>query len=379
MIWLVLLVLLGSCAIPYYHESAKLMQEGHFDAATLPLAKADLPYQGTNESPLLLLSRAMVYFHSSKYTSSAHDFEKALDAIDYYSQTSTPEIAGQVLIQDSLGAYVPPPFEVSLARFYQALAFLHQNDEDSAAATLYYLENHLAPSEQNPLASYLLATLFQRRGDVSNARILYSRVKTPETAPTVLVIHHRGQAPLKSSQMAPVSMVSAALVEKLLDSQNIRPALSTLTGIPIPHLESGFIPHSSLLMVNNKRHLPSLSYDIRQAASTSLKKEMPLIAARAAARLLIRRGLVASTHKNYQPLMDAAMLISNLTTEADTRSWASLPAHIDLYALDLPPGEHLLRLGKHEKRVTVSSKNLVVVEVFQPKSDNVYISTEEAL
>lgn len=373
MIPLLLIFFLASCSAPYYQQSAELAKSGDYEAAAEALKKADLPYQEHNEASLLLLSRGLLNFQREQYDLSARDFEKALDAIDYYQQFSAPEMAAQVLIQDTVGAYVPPPFEKSLARFYQALAFLHKSDEESAAATLSYLENHLPAEEQNPLVSYLLAQLLRRRGDVSNHQILLSRLKIKESSPSVIVIHHRGQAPLKFSQIAPVSQVSVALLEQLLSTQNIRPALSTLVGIPVPALKKPLIPKPAPLLLNHQLKIPTISYNVAEAAGSQLDQEMPLISARAAARLLIRRGLVASTKKHHS-FVDAAMLFSNFFTQADTRSWALLPASIDLYALDLTPGEHVIHLGDHKTRIQVPLKKLVVLEIFQPNHENVSFS-----
>ena len=153
---------------------------------------------------------------------------------------------------------------------------------------------------------------------------------------------------------------------------NIRPAFSTLRGIPVPALHKPHLPKRTPLFINNDPYPPTLSYDVAEAAKTSLEKEMPLIASKAAARLLIRRGIVAGTKENYQPLVDAAVLISNIVTQADTRSFASLPASIDLYALNLAPGEHLLSLGNQEVIITLPLKKFVVVEIFQPSEDNMY-------
>jgi hypothetical protein len=260
-----------------------------------------------------------------------------------------------------MGAYVPPPFEESLARFYQALAFLHLEQEENAAATLYYLENHAA---QNPLTTYLLATLLQRRGD-SNASVLFSRLQIDPPQGNVLLVHHRGTAPQKKTELSPVSIVSAALVETLLQTTDLKPAISSLTGIPIPVLQT--IPRpTSLLSLDRKSQTPTLSFDIDTAAEEYLDQEMPWITARAAARLLVRRGLVASTKEKAQPFIDFAMLISNLATRADTRSWAMLPSCIDLYHLDLQPGLHQVQIGKQNVAVTVKETGLTILEIFQP-------------
>ena len=368
--YLFFLLFLFSCS-HYYQDSATQLQDGRFEEAEKKLSKADQHYTASNEAALLLLSRAMVYFQSGDLQKSTHDFEKALDAIDYYKQTSLSEIAGQTLIQDDLAAYVPPPFEESLARFYQALAFLHQGQEDNATATLYYLENH---SQQNPLATYLLATLFQRRGD-SNARVLYSRLNVEAPKGNVLLVHHRGVAPQIKTKIAPMNVVSATLVETILKMKDVKPALSTLAGVPIPVLKTTPRP-TSILTVDRHSQPPIVSFDIDTAAEEHLDKEMPWTAARAAARLLIRRGLVASTKEKARPLVDFAILISNLATKADTRSWTMLPSSIDLYHLDLEPGQHQVQVGKQTVTVTVKEKDLTIVEIFQPTSDKLFTPKE---
>jgi hypothetical protein len=370
MIYLCLLLLLCSCS-HYYQDAAAQLRDGRFEEAEKNLTKADQHYTASNEAALLLLSRAMVYFQSGDLQKSSHDFEKALDAIDYYKQISTLEIAGQTVIQDDIAAYVPPPFEESLARLYQALAFLHLGQEDNAAATLYYLENH---AEQNPLTTYLLATLFQRRGD-SNARVLYSRLNIEAPKGNVLLVHHRGVAPQKKTKIAPVSIVSAALVETLLAMNDVKPALSTLAGVPIPVLKNSTRP-TTILKVDNRSQPPAVSFDIDTAAEEHLDKEMPWTAARAAARLLIRRGLVATTKEKAQPFVDFAMLISNIATQADTRSWTLLPSCIDLYHLDLEPGLHQVQVGKQTISFTVKEKDLTIVEIFQPTSDKLFTPKE---
>lgn len=375
MYYLLLFIFLFSCSSHLYQESAHALHHGRFEEAEKQLAKADLPYTRTNDSPLLLLSRAMVYFQSGQMVKSLLDFEKALDASDYYQQRSVPEIAGQTLLQDDIGAYVPPPFEQQLTRFYQALAFLHRSEEDNATATLYYLENH--STDRNPLTTYLLATLLNRRGDHSNARILLSRLEKESSHGNALLVHHRGKIPLKKSTIAPASIVSAAMLEQMLAGTKIKPSISTLAGVPIPALESYHTLPSGTVQINGQRNKPTVSFNISEAAEAHLDKEMPFIATRAAARILLRRGVVASTKKDASPLVDLTMFISNIVTQADTRSWAMLPASIDLYHLQLEPGEHSVQIGLQNATFTVMPKQLSVIEIFEPSSEKIHVITQE--
>jgi len=354
MIYIYLLLLLTACAPHYLGDAAFQLREGRFAKAEQQLAKADVPFQKSKDAPLLLLSRAMVYFQAGEMTKALLDFSKASDAIDYYSRTLAHEFAGQTLVQDDVGPYIPSPFEIELSRIYEALAFLHQGDESNAAATLLYLENH---NYRNPLATYLLAALFDRRGDHSNARVLQTRLNIPSNHGNVILVYHLGKVPVKKSEVAPTSVVSGALLESILAAYKVEPALSTLSGVPVPVLEDFkaiYLPYK-----------PVLRYDIAQAAHEHLDKEMPFIATRAAARLLIRRAAVASVKKEAHELMDIGMLIANAVTKADTRSWNMLPAAIELHHLSLPPGQQTF----NNMTFDVKEKGLTIVNIFQPNKE----------
>jgi hypothetical protein len=375
MFYICLFLLFFSCSSHYTRDATTQLREGRFEEAEKQLSKADRHYTTSNNSVLFSLSRAMVYFQSGQFGKSTQDFNKAFDAIDYYKQKSIPEIAGQTLIQDDLGAYVPPPFEESLARFYQALAFLHTGQEDNAAATVHYLENHVKLDAQNPLTTYLLAALFERRGDSSNARVLCNRLHVDTPKGNVLIIHHRGAAPHLKSEISSASIVSAVILEEILNVNDVKPALLTLAGIPISVLSHSTRPNA-FLKIQDQLCSPKLTFDIARAAEAHLDKEMPWTAARAAARILIRRGAVASTKEKFQPIVDIAMFISNIVTKADTRSWAMLPSCIDLYHLNLEPGKHKIQAGRQNLTIIVKPQDLTIVEIFQPTSENIFITKE---
>jgi hypothetical protein len=206
--------------------------------------------------------------------------------------------------------------------------------------------------------------------------ILYARLGLENGKGNVLLVHHRGIAPYKKSEIAPVSIVSAVLLETILAVENVRPALSSLTGVPVPAL-CPIRPAASAIEIDHRRLQPTLHYDVAMAAESALDEEMTTIATRAAARMLIRRGAVAATKEPYQPLMDIAMLISNAATRADTRSWSMLPSCIDLYHFDLEPGRHQLQAGSRTLDLEVPSKGLTLVEVFQPSSEKINFITKE--
>ncbi len=70
------------------------------------------------------------------------------------------------------------------------------------------------------------------------------------------------------------------------------------------------------------------------------QSEGPVIAASGVARLMLRRGLVAACSKHDRDLglvMDIGMLVANMLTTADTRSWGTLPLSIDGARMMLKP------------------------------------------
>lgn len=369
---------LSSCstAIGSRQEYISAYQAGNLPYAENALTKTiskEIPvnnYQSSNDAVWLLLDRATTRFIMNDIEGSIDDFRLAVEALDYYNQGSPSESLSKVLLQDELGAYACDDFEQVLARVYFALALFQNGDDNNAFALLrqaeevqqkkkeIYKTDRLAEYYtlvENPLAKYIMALFLEKRGDISNAEILYRQasalngceysLNAGRDQATVLVIGHNGNAPYKVSGTTDASVASAAALEILLACHNIDPAYSSLTGIPIPILLQKYgsnpVPLCVFLDKEKKDLIPF--YDITSTAYDQLEKQMPLIAARGVARFLIRRSAVAYAQKQDPCLgtfVDIAVLIANANTKADTRSWSTLPARIDLARFDLEPGCH---------------------------------------
>jgi tetratricopeptide (TPR) repeat protein len=346
MVFFFLLFLLVSCG-------QHVRSTASFDYARGELLKAEEKLEKSSYPDTLDL--AMARLAQNKLDLALNDFGKAIDAMDYFRKATPEELTATVVWKDSAAAYMAPPFEQTLARFYYAMTFLQKGDENNAAANLLYLHNH---DQGIPLTSYLLALLFERRGDSSNADILYklaAREAQPTSNTTLLVVCHKGNVPYRISYIAPVSIVSAAALELLLGVADIKPALSSLTGVAVPKLidRPASKPSPSSLT-------PTVIYNVHDAAHAHLKEKMPEIAVRAAARMLLRRG-VAATHR----AADLSMLALNLATDADTRSWATLPYQIELTRLDLEPGDHTITLDGKSYSVHLRPGELRCLQIFQ--------------
>lgn len=352
-------------------------------------------YTKSGDSVMLLLDRALLRFIEGDTDGSIHDFNVALEALDYYGQDHLMDAVGQVLLEDSIAPYTGDDYEQLLARIYFAAVLIHKGDYSNAYALLRqaeewsqektreYASNHATEHlkvTENPLGKYLFAALLEKKGDLSNAKILYQEVETltckeflaPDLKPkkpAVLIITHNGNAPYKYTEYTDGSKVSLLALELFLCGAGKDFALSSLTGLPTPALayypfsDPVFIPYK----MNNTPLLSKPLFSVDLAASIELEGKMPIIAARAAARYILRRACVMEAQRkdpNVGVFVDLGMLIVNARTEADTRSWSFLPRQIELSRIDLESGRHTLQIGCDLFPLHLKASDLCVIHVF---------------
>lgn len=406
-------ILFTGCSTSVYHREVYIpaYQTGNFPQAEKTLTKA-LSKQTclqSQDTVCLLLDRATTRFAMGDIKGSIEDFQKAIEAIDYYNQSSTAEMLGQVLLQDEIGAYCGEDFEQILARVYFALALFQKGDNSNAFAILrqaeeiqqkkkeIYRKDKLTESfelVENPLAKYLMAAILEKRRDFSNASILYQQAAAlsgnsslysplPSLGPneklaTVLVVGHNGNAPFKVSGTSDASVASMLALEILLSTQRVDPAVSSLTGIPVPILMQNYLSNPSALFANvggEKKNMSPI-YDITATAYEQLQQKMPIIVARGAARMALRRGTVAYMQDKdpcLGAIMDMAMLVANANTSADTRAWSTLPSRIDIARFDIPAGSYELSVEANASRyapfldkysIILKPDDLCIINVF---------------
>jgi hypothetical protein len=362
-----------------YHEGDLIQAEQQLGM----LVQKEIPqrqYTKSKEASWLLLDRATTRFTLGKIKEAVEDYAHAIESLDYYTQDIPIEQFAQIALQDETGAYQADDFEQVLARVYFALALLQQGDESNAYALLRQAEEYQQAKRaiyakvpftkhyclaDNGLSKYLFATLLEKRGDKTNANLLYQQAfglipyvnqadisshRTSNQA-TVLVICHNGNVPHKISTTSSASVASTTALELLLSTSRKRldPAWSSLTGIPVPALRkwpfSNPIPTFAEMDGLTKPLVPF--YNVSEAAALELEQKLPVIVARGVARFLIRRGTVGYLQEQdptLGALADLTMCIVNSQTRADTRSWTTLPAFIDVARFDVDPGTHCLSI-----------------------------------
>lgn len=401
-----------------YHMGQIELAEQNLDKAVIQQMPEQ--YTQSNDAVWLLLDRATIRFSNGNLDGAIEDYRQALAAIDYYNQPSSIEKMAQIALQDDYIAYNGEDFEQILTPVYLSLALMQKQDLSNAMALLRNAETMQQQTKErysscpytshfelvdNALAKYLLALLCEKKGDISNAKILYeqtakligqskvdydlAQLNADESKrnATIVIVCHNGNVPVKVSTTAPASVASAAALEIFLGATGHEPALANLAGIPIPELveSAGSLPLPAQAFLDSQYYSPLRTfYDIGKTAYFQLEQKKPVIVARGVARLAVRRGLVAyvqGENDSIGALVDFGMFIANLKTKADTRSWSTLPTRVDLARFDVEPGTHQLKfvLGNFPKlgpyTVDVKAGGLCVINLFNIHPGNFVVQT----
>jgi uncharacterized protein len=172
-----------------YQEGSLALAEQQVDAIACH-TKTNHGFKLAKEASWVLLERATLRFAMGRTDEAVSDYAQALESLDYYSQTIAAEKCAQILTQDEAAAYQADDFEQVLARVYFALALLHKGDEINAFAMLRQAEEFQQEKRNfyakvpftkhyrladNGLSKYLFALLLERKGDSSNANVLYQQ------------------------------------------------------------------------------------------------------------------------------------------------------------------------------------------------------------
>jgi hypothetical protein len=180
------------------------------------------------------------------------------------------------------------------------------------------------------------------------------RKQKPEQEGELVFILNNGLAPIKREKVVATWAPPPSVVVGKSRPQASRPPPPpppVMVKIALPYYESR--PNNVLsarIIVSGKRADTQMMEDIDGIARASLDTRMPAITARSIARAVAKGALQESVDRAGSSGNNdvAAQLISSLvvrvataaTERADTRSWLTLPANIQMARLSLPPGSY---------------------------------------
>jgi hypothetical protein len=182
----------------------------------------------------------------------------------------------------------------------------------------------------------------------------------------VILTVHAGLAPIKRERSTTLP----------------NPATGRILRIALPQYQSRAQPFGSASLAADASPPVSTSRveNIQAIAEKTLDAEMPLITARAVARMAAKDTIAAVTSNSGSSgdqggaaLLGLLVNVAGVVTErADTRSWFTLPGEIHLARLPLPPGEHTLKLELHARDGHLISSSEIKVTL--RKGEKKYLS-----
>jgi hypothetical protein len=338
---------------------------------------------------LFLMNRGMLLSMKGEFAAGCQEFAAAKELVEELNALSLREQATALMINDGSCSYAGAPYEQVMLNIYSALNYLQLGQLDDArveALQVDLLLGELGDKEvgplfaNNPFARYLTALIYEAGGEWSDAMIAYRSAyqaylqhgdRYPLDVPRQLeydllraseavglmeeshqyaadfaidnwqsadqlmdqgelvFVFHNGLSPVKIEEavMVPVTPRNL-LVRVALPAYQRRPA--------------GF--STARLRIGGRVVQTEAFASIEELAIAELERNQPAILARAAARAMLKYQLSNQAGKENE-LAGLLINITGLLTErADTRSWSTLPASIQLARVALPPGEYDLEV-----------------------------------
>ena len=379
-----LLLILGGCASysSQFDPIATDMSTGQIDQA---LEQLDQEKPASRNTLLWLMNRGMLLRMKGDFTTSNQEFSLAKHLVEKLDALSLREQALSVTINDTTRSYAGAPYEQVLLNVYSALNYLDLGEPDDARVEILQVGLRLAEladeeigalSETDPFARYLSGIIYEQDGEYSDAMIAYRRayeayqkhgkdylLNVPDQLKVDLLrsseriglqdenrryqelfgisswqtaeeLHQQGELIfLFHNGLAPVKIEKSAMLPIIGEGQLVRIALPEYV-----RRQPGF--SSARLLINGREMETAVVENIEGLAIAELAKNLPVIIARTVVRAAVKYQASHEVGKQN----DLAGLVLNiaglLTEQADTRSWQSLPADIQLARIPLAPGEY---------------------------------------
>ncbi|HEX5135747.1 MAG TPA: hypothetical protein VFY93_02165 [Planctomycetota bacterium] len=373
---------------------------------------------GKGNTYLLLLDKAMTQLALGRPEVAVELMREARDQLDEHESKTAKEFFASALSDDMARSYSGADYEVILVRVMLCLADLivhsSQTEGDAYAYALQVGEKQqqiidsplgddlgYKPREEYRrvgIGAYLQGVILEATGARDGAARAYDRCVAYEpgfatakeaaqrakdghyAAPGEGVLHVfylAGPGPFYATGRSPptdlalrIAQIAAALI-----TDSYVPLMQTDVPVPVLAVQVQGVPPLEVTAFGRKAATETL-LDVNQVAGQQLDKMMPLILARAVIRRAVKAtittaGSEAVKSRNKNSTGDAAefgFALANLlwtaSERADTRSWSSLPANIQVARLPLPAGVHAVRFGGEaaaDVRIAAGRDTYVVV------------------
>ncbi len=289
------------------------------------------------------------------------------------------KIPGSKFTEDALSRYITGMIYEELGEWSDAMIAYRKTYD---AYKKYQVNYGLAMPE---MLKHDLLRLAQRQGladEVAQYREEFGiepqreGSSAPEREGELVFVLNNGLAPIKREKIVGASTPPhSVMTDTPATYMQASPALPVFVNIALPYLESRHNKVSSArVRVSGKQTYTQIMEDIDAIAKSSLDSRMPAITARSIARAVSKVAIQQSVDRagrNRNNDLAVELLGSLLvrvaavaTERADTRSWLTLPANVQMARLSLSPGNYTIAvdlLGADEKVVSTQEYPGIVI------------------
>jgi hypothetical protein len=369
---LTLSFLLVSCA-QYSSRISKprsQLDSGLYSEAIEELKK--LVANNDNDKLLYLMDLGLVYHTAGLYKEAIQTFSEADKLAELEDFTSVSAEVGSVILNDDVKAYKGEDFEKIMIHLYLAMDYTLLKNFEAALVECRRINRAIdkmiregkLPYEQNAFAKYLAASLFESQKEYNDAFVDYRQlvkwnVQFPYLPPPLL----------KMAKLLGAEQEFADYKKKLSVGDFKMPRgegeviLFVETGkspvkVPSPNFRlvpiferRGYVVDSIELKSKNKSAKSYTLFDIEETAVKELDAKMAGIVAKkmagVAAKEALAYGVAKTTKSEGWGLLTSLFL--HVSDHADTRSWSTLPAKLQLVRMSLPPGKQTLTVDRIDR------------------------------
>jgi len=356
----------------YYHQ-------GRYEDALAGINEL-VDKAGGNDLSLYLLERGKIYLAAGEYDLAITDLQAAVTRFwEIEGTVSIADLFKNTLLNPGMGEYQPDTYEKILVNCYLLLAYWLKGDEEGAFVERNRIIGRIrqytdggAEEERKDLdftfARYLAALLYEVEGLEDDARIEYAEIERlhPGLTPPavnphlteVAVFTEIGRAPVKVSTEirgylqkegdellgfftfpdAPAPLVFRTGVGE--DLKIDRPGVLFTFAFP-QYIKQERVAHSCKVVIDGIEAGEAVPLDaVEETAMSAFQRKLGLVLLKSAFRTYLKTVAQTKLKDEAGGVIDVLGKVFSAVDRADTRSWQTLPAEIQLFRLESTPGTH---------------------------------------
>lgn len=332
------------------------------------------------------LNKGMLLRLTGDYAASNEFLESAKQEMQRLSATSITENLTALAVNEATRSYAGQPYEQLLLHAYKALNYLALGQPGEARVEVLQADVKIREwaadnDAQAVLASafvrYLGGMVFEINGEWGNALVDYRKAyeiyrETGRAVPVCLqkdllrLTAHEGltdehrqlRAAFNRDKWPSVEDLQrqaelivfyhqglvSEMQEQITFSYSAELSQSVQIAVPFYAWPVSYFPQAYVQVDGAAAQTEPLE-NVDRLARDNLDARMPGIVLRALGRAVVKKKLAHDARKENQLAGFLADVVGLMTERADTRSWTTLPASIQVARLTLPPGEHTIHIA----------------------------------